>query len=247
MGSKFLKKLILTILFTLVFFGGAVLAIGGYFGFIPYANKLFGSDKPRDLGIRFAPGDTLKAQEKVGVKLVALPKGTPVTESIKLKGKKPASYTMSSAEISALANNRPWKYYPLSNVQIKINTDNAVEVSGMLDTVKLMSYAQAIGFDLSAPKEYMNKYHVNLENMPFYIKGTGNVTEGKVALNFQRVELGRLSLPSEVLSKAQAPVISFVETFMSKAPGFYAKRLEANSGKLIFEGSVPEEEATVNN
>jgi hypothetical protein len=243
MGSKLIGKLI----FTLVTLAVVLVAVGGYFGFVPYVNKIFGSDKPRDLGIKFLPADTLKAQEKVGVKLVALSKDTPVTESIKLKGKKPASYSMTSEEISALANYRPWKYYPLSDVQIKISSDNSVEVSGMLDTVKMISYAQAVGFDLTKPRELMNNYHLTLDKMPFYLKGTGSVTEGKVSLDIQKAEAGRFSLPTEVLTQAKQPVVSFLETFMTKSAGFYAKRLELNSGKLIFEGTVPEEEATVNN
>jgi len=247
MGGKFISRLIFTLLFTVLISGGALLAVGGYLGFVPYVNKLFGSDKPRDLGIRFAPGDSLKAQEKIGIKLVALPKDTPVTESFKLKGKKPASYSMTSEELTAASNNRPWVYYPLSAVQVKINQDSSVEVSGMLDTVKLINYAEAIGFDLTKPREYMNQYRLNFQKLPFYLKGIGSVHDNKVALDLQSAEIGRFAIPIEVVGQAETPVVSFIETFISKTPSFYAKRLEINSGKFIFEGSLPEEEATVNN
>src|SRR5450756_747130 len=52
----------------------AVVVLGlGYLGFIPVVAGVFGSDKPRDLGVKATAADLQSANGNTGVKLTELP------------------------------------------------------------------------------------------------------------------------------------------------------------------------------
>ncbi|HLD51137.1 hypothetical protein A3K34_01555 [candidate division WWE3 bacterium RIFOXYC1_FULL_40_10] len=239
---KSVSKLITGIIIFVV----VILLAGGYLGIVPGLSSVFGSDKPRDLGIVFAPGDTLAAQSKTGVKLMALPKETAISESIKFEGKKDVTFEMTSQELSALANNRPWKYYPFSQVQIRVNADSSVEAAGLVDITTLYSYVQALGYEEKLVQEAIQKLPYSPESMPFYIAGKGFVVNNDISLEVNKLEVGRIEVPKEFVSEAKVLVIDALETFMDKVSGFNAESIQVSDGKVHFKGTVPETEATVN-
>ena len=224
---------------------GAV-GIGGYFGVIPGIASVFGADKPRDLGITVTKEESVQAQSKTGVAVVALPANAPLTQSIVLTGKKPQVYTMTSKEISALANNRTWKYYPLEQVQIRINDDGTVESSGVLNVDLMMNYVQAIGYSSADVEKALATYKLPLKKLPFYLKTTGEVKDGKVTGSILAAEAGRIPIPESLISDSTPQIISILEEGIAKSPGFSIKSLKFENGNLLFDGTVPEQEATVN-
>ncbi len=227
----------------------AILLVGicGYLGFIPGIATVLGADKPRDLGISVTKEDSIQAQNKTGVALVALPADTPLTQSIILTGKKVQTYVMDSKELTALANNRPWKYYPLEQVQIRINDDGTVETSGVLNVDSMMKYVQAIGYSTSDVEKALESYKLPLKKLPFYVKTSGEVKHGKVTGSILAAEVGRIPLPSSIISESTPKVITLIEEGISKSPGFTVNSLKFENGTLLFDGTVPEQEATVNN
>ena len=62
-------KLLLIILLIIVV--GAVLLLG-YLGFIPGLSTIFGSDKPRDLGVKYTYADYVSAAQKNKVKIAVV-------------------------------------------------------------------------------------------------------------------------------------------------------------------------------
>ncbi|MEK7874346.1 MAG: hypothetical protein AAB502_10895, partial [Chloroflexota bacterium] len=50
----------------------AVLA-GGYFGFVPSVSSIFGSNRPRDLGVRYTQADLQSLRGKTGTQYHSLP------------------------------------------------------------------------------------------------------------------------------------------------------------------------------
>ncbi len=223
----------------------SVVGIGGYLGFIPGVSSIFGSDKPRDLGITVTAEDSKKAQEMTGVILAELPSSTPVSESIKFEGKKDVKVSFDNVSGSAIMNNRPWKYYPFYNVQVKIHSDGTIESSGMINMDKVFQYTESLGFATADVEKAMNEYKIPKMNMPYYIKGKGEVINNKVSLNVDTVQAGRLTIPSSVVSQNQHRAVEVVETAINKLDGFYARSLKVEDGKVVFDGTMAEKELVV--
>jgi hypothetical protein len=135
-----MKKILISITGFLI--AGVLLSVSilGYLGFVPGVSALFGSDKPRNLGITYTEADRGKAYEKNGVIAAALPKTKNIADSIRYEGKKEVSFTMTNAEITALINSSKWEYMPISELQINIHTDGVAEASGILHIDKIVPY-----------------------------------------------------------------------------------------------------------
>src|SRR3990172_2039941 len=138
---KFLKVLGI-ILIVLALIAVIILALAGY---IPGLSNLFGANKPRDLGVTYTGQDFNSVREKSKITWETLPAGTSNSASIQFSGSHSVDTAWSSAEMTALLNNRPWNYWPISNVQMKINSDGTAEMSGIINSEKLRGYATAIG------------------------------------------------------------------------------------------------------
>lgn len=89
-------------------------------GLVPGLSSLVGAG-PRDLGIKINVEDSVRARTKVGTEIISLPKNTDPKDDFVLEGKRDADLTMDSHELTAHSNNRPWKNYPVKNLQIKIS------------------------------------------------------------------------------------------------------------------------------
>lgn len=241
----------------------------GYFGLIPGLSSLFGSDKPRDLGITYTETDRTAARAKSQIEYVALPAGMTIPGGWQTSGSREVNTEFSAAEITALMNNRPWKYYPYKNVQVKFNADGSGEISGILIKSRVPQYGASFG----APNEAIEFINRFLPTEPvFYVKGKASLANNQVALFEPQVfEIGRVPMPLEMilsfapelvkpayaldiggmtseLSKVQnkrALIIEFINSRLANIPGFYAKSARFAENKLIFEGTLPEKEATV--
>jgi len=171
-------KLIKGLLITL----GAIVIVAvvvlGYLGFIPGVSNLFGSNKPKDLGVTYTAADYASAHARNGTTHTILPAGS--VPSIVFSGSHPVNTTYTQAEINALINMRDWESYPLKDCQLRINPDNTVEFSGIIITDRITGYLEGLNEDedaLSAITDY-------LEYIPgdpaFYAKGTTVVSNGQI-------------------------------------------------------------------
>lgn len=239
----------------------------GYFGFIPGISNIFGSNKPRDLGIRYSEADRASARNKSQIEYAVLAEGQGGEGGYQLSGSRAVKAEFSSAEISALMNNRPWKYWPYKDVQVKFNKDGSGEISGIFLKDRLVGYGAKIG----APKEAVAFVQKFLPVNPvFYVKGRAALIDNKVTIfEPEAFELGRIKLPvnmflskvlvkevlaievgdlSGELSKIQnkrAIIIDYINNRLASLSGFYAKNARFEENKLIFEGNLSEKEMTV--
>jgi hypothetical protein len=235
-------KKVLAAIFAIVL---VIVAAGGYMGVIPGLASVFGADKPRDFGIRYTAEDSAAAQRKSGVKLAALPEGTAAGESFRLSGKRDADITMNQTELTAHVNNRPWRYYPFENVQIRINPDGSAEASGVLNADRVLSYAAALGFRTDDVKKAMADYHIPVVTMPFYVKARGGVTDNRVSLSIASATAGRLPIPGSVLSGNTGRIAGVLEGVIDHLPGVSVSSLTFTDGKMHFAGTLPETESVV--
>ena len=229
------------ILMVLVVIAAAAVLALGYLGFVPGVATAFGSDKPRDLGIRATEADAQSANQKAGISLAALPAGVSPEESLQLSGQKAVNASFSDEELTALVrvHEGKWAYYPVSDCQIKINGDGTVEASGILRMDRAYGYAQATGVPAEVVSVVVDRLKIANTNPPFYVKGTVSVANNKVSGVVQQVEIGRFTLPANWVADNKAAIASFLEDRLDRAE-IAAKSVTFANGAMKFEGTVPE-------
>jgi hypothetical protein len=233
---KFLKGLLITVGVLVI---AAVLVLG-YLGFVPGVSNLFGSNKPRDLGVTWTLADYDSAHAKNGTTHTVLPATAGPEGSIKFSGAHPVNTTYTQAEINAEINNRQWEYYPLKDCQLRINPDNTVEFSGVIITSNLKGYATGmkLGDDsLNAITNYL-KYVPG--NPAFYAKGNVEVANGQIVnTDITEFKVGNLNLTSQIQDNLQN-IINNIYTQMAAYPGFKITTLKFVNGKVQFVGTLPD-------
>lgn len=263
---KLFKRIVLILI--LLAIAVPILALG-YLGYIPGLSSVLGANKPRDLGIRFTEEDFKSGRQKSSVELAQLPPETPIEKSFQTTGSRPITAEFTSQEISALMNNRPWRYWPYKNVQVKFNGDGSGEISGVLIKSNLPAYGVKIG----APKEAVDFAIKVLPPDPaFYVKGRAELTENKIVVfEPQSFSINKISFPVEMflsflpprlvkevsalspgdlvgeLSQVQnkrALIIGYINDRLTKINGFYAKNAYFTENNVVFDGMLPEKELT---
>jgi hypothetical protein len=238
---KFIFKII-------IFLAVVVLLILGYLGFVPGLSSLFGSDKPRDLGVAYTSADLESFRAKTGVKVDDLPAGLAPAQSLKFSSQVAIKHDFTESELTANLNAGKWKYFPLSDAQVKISNDGLVELSAILHKDHLLGFAQAKNLpagELSRIQDYL-KYLPS--DPPIYLRGVASVTDNHVQLNLQQAIVGKVSVPASFFSsEAQAAGGKFLEDWIASVPNFSIHSLTFSEGQLYFDGTYPAEKATSNN
>jgi hypothetical protein len=226
-----------------------VLLALGYLGFVPGVSDLFGSNKPRDLGVTYTLDDFQSARAKTGIGITdspstnlpstELPSNTTSEQSLKLSNQGAANTTLTEAELNALLNNLQWKNYPLSDCQLRINPDGTVEFTGLLLKERLVGYGKTIGTTKDKLKFLTDYLRYLPGNLAFYIKGTVAVANGQIVnADITDFHIGNLSLTSEVKDHMDR-LIHLAQTKMASSHNFYIKSLKLVSGQVEFEGTLP--------
>lgn len=191
-------------------------------GYIPGLSILFGTNKPRDLGVNYTEEDKNLAIKKSGVTYGELPSSTADDSSIQFVGSHDINTSWSSAEITALLNQRPWKYWPISDVQLRINPDKTVEMSGVVNAEKSRGYGLGIG----VPGAVVDWVSLLPTEAAFYLKGTGSLSDNKVAnFDITSAQFGRLTIPTSVLLSYQKIVdYAYAEDVVSELSKYSGKK-----------------------
>jgi hypothetical protein len=240
---KLLMKIISRIIiFLIVIFLVVPVLLLGYLGFIPGLSEVFGSNKPRDLGIKYTEADRLNAYTKNAVESLSLPTTASAAASIKYEGKKNLNVSFTQEELTALNNSVTWKYYPISNLQIKISPNGIGEVSGLLHIKKILPYI-SLTHSTKEVEEVMSKYSISFDT-PFYLKGSVKVVDNQVSLVGQQVQIGRLTIPQNLVTENIPALEDFAEKRITTVPNLSIKSFNLDGGKANFIGTVPEKEFT---
>ncbi|UCB43908.1 MAG: hypothetical protein JSV77_04485 [Dehalococcoidales bacterium] len=217
-----------------------IVLVGGYFGLVPGVSNLFGSHKPKDLGITYTEADRLSGRAKAGWEVIDLPSDLPPEESFSYSGQNAVDATFSNAELTAWAND-PWTYFPLSDCQLRVNDDNTVEFSGKLNIGVLRDWIDAMG----VADEYSELIDDYLRwfiwgNPPVYVKLSVNVVNGQI-LNPQihEAKVGRISIPDSLIQDNLYRLVDYAEWQMNHIPGFSVESLEFVDGGVRFVGTMP--------
>ncbi len=165
--------------------------------------------------------------------------------TVQFTGQRTVKATRTSEQLTALANSsdlKAWKYYPVQNVQIRVNNDGSVDSSGRVASDRLLAALSRPGLDMTSEEHgFVTDYGQLLKGNPsFYMKFTGGVTNNKVNVNFSKAEIGGIAAPSDAMGEVNNHVASLVMRKMVKVPGLNIKSLTFQSGKMNFDGTVPD-------
>jgi hypothetical protein len=214
-------------------------------GVIPGLSQILGAG-PKNLGIKVTLEDSKLARDKVGTEIIPLPANTNPNDDFKLEGKMNADFSMDSKELTAHSNFRPWKYYPLKNVQIKIHNDGTIEASATLVIEKALPYAMGLGYSETQIKDALKKYNIPPFEVPFYIKGKGSVANDKVNVNAISIQIGVVPLPANIINQINSEAKKVIEDVIAKnSQSFHAERVSFSDGKMLFKGQVAQKEYVI--
>ena len=238
-----MKKLFVGVIVIVVLVVGAT---GAILGIVPILSSLIGAGQ-KDLGIRYTVEESLAARQKSGgTEIIPLPKGTSSADDFRLEGKKPMQFTMSSAELTAHSNNRPWKNYPVKNLQIKIHDDGTIEGSAILVVSKAMPYAMGLGYSEEQIRDAMKTYSIPPFEVPIYVVGKGSVKDDEVQVDANAVKIGAIPIPGDIVARANQEAESVLNDLIRKhADAFHAEEVSFANGTMTFVGAVPEKEYVI--
>jgi len=226
----------------LVFLIALVVLVGGYFGVIPGVAKIFGSDKPRDLGVSFTQEDYAQMEAKTGATLKPMPADVAATVTLKHEGSHPVTASFTQEEFTAKVSNRPWADNPFRDVQVKLNADGSAEASGILRLPVATRFFAQMGIATADVEAQAKRFNVPMADVPFYFKGTGVAKNNHITPNLQSLEIGRVPVPSGIISQYQQAAADLATSLMSKVQGFSLEEATITDGKLNFKGTMPDVE-----
>lgn len=212
----------------------------GFLGMIPPLSSALGADKPRDLRIEYDSIDLVNARLKSRVKTTSLGFPGYFEKTIQYSGQHFVDTSFTSQELTALANSSEWKYYPVSEVQIRINKDRSLEVSGLLKNSRLGNWLEATGSLDNLTAQILRVLGEGRREIPFYLRVKIAIENYEPDLEFQKIEIGRLSLPAKIITQNQSQLESFVKERMDFVEGLAIKRLQVEGGELRFVGYLPD-------
>lgn len=198
-----------------------VAAGAAWAGLVPGLSHVTGADKPRDLGVRTAPADYDSAVQHLSAVLEKTPPAasgstarTPGTAA-----PKQLQLDLTETELSALLGHSDGGDIPLQNPQVKIHAGGLIEISAAVVTTD-------IPLD-QLPAGVIRQLVADLPDlMPVYVRGTIRM-DGPTALamDVERLELGRLPLPASVRDSMNHELVG----------GVLDQLLDPNSGVTVQE------------
>jgi hypothetical protein len=213
----------------------------GYMGFVPGLSDIMGSNRPRDLGVKYTATDLKSMMAKNGVQDVVLPDTNVPEQSLMFSGSRTYKNTFTQEELTARMNDYgKVKYNAVSDMQLRINDDGTVEMSGKLDLNNAAACAAAFRMpkaDFQELEPYLDKAKILNSKPAFYVKGTVKVVNNQIDMDVDKAEVGKVPLPMDKIPMDY--VVRKSETIIGNIPGLDIKNLEFKDGKMSFDGSVP--------
>jgi hypothetical protein len=233
--KKALKIIALVLLGLVV---GVVLVLG-YLGFVPGLSTLFGSDKPRDLGVENDPVVLAQVLSDTKVEMAQLEPGLEGSSGVAFEGQVEIKQAFDSKELTAIMTNCKWRYCMMSEPQVRVNADGSVEVSGLVHFDRIDGYAARFDMPVDRLNEALDALKLAPSTMPIYVKGRPSATGDQVGLNIEKIELGRLPAPQDQVEKYAGEIDNFVESQLAQVPGFSMNSVSVAEGELTFDGTHP--------
>jgi hypothetical protein len=197
--------------------GGILLIAATGFIKIPLLTALLGTDKPRDLGVRTDPSYFQDLLTKQGIKLDGSVDKFCLECYITYADMKPMDISVTSNELSSWIKETN-KGGTLKDVQIKLGSNNNMELSGSLDLRKH-------GYDFDGPIYAAGKI----------VKSGTNTL--KIEIN--KAEAGLIPVPGEYAGKGAEELEKTINEQLARMPGLNIEDFSVENGALHYKGNFP--------
>jgi hypothetical protein len=201
----------------LIILGGVLLIAATGFIKIPLLTALLGTDKPRDLGVRTDPSYFTDILAKQGIKLEGSYDKLCLECYITYADMKPMDISLSSNELSSWIKETNTKG-TLKDVQIKLGSNNNMEMSGNLDL-------RNAGYDFNGPIYAAGKI----------VKSGTNTL--KIEIN--KAEAGLIPVPGEYAQKGADELEGAINNQLQRMPGLNIEDFSVENGVLHYKGNFP--------
>jgi hypothetical protein len=210
----------------------------GYLGFVPGLSNLMGANKPAKLGGTYTAADYNSAISKSGIQMNDNLANTYVPKSQRVYGSaKSVSMDLTPAEVLAVLNTKPMSSnIPFKDYDLRINPDNSVEASALLEVDKIVNNSQ-IPQEVKDALKSIND--AGLKEVPVYMKGAVSVVNGQLNYDAEDIKIGKISIPAGQVNDATSQVSNYFQTLTSHIPGLSVKNASVINGKFHFDGTVP--------
>jgi len=214
-----------------------------WLGWFPGLSAWLGMNKVQDLGITYTQQDLVNADRKRGSKMETLfiSSASP-KETLKYSGRVTLEGSYNSAEISAILNRwaENWCYFPLSEIQFKINEDDSVELSARFRRDRIKGYAEAMGYPPDQLEDLLKISDLFKVDLSIYLKGTGLISDREIALEIQRLKINRFSIPLGIYAKRVDDFAGALKKdWIESVPGCDLQSLVIKNKLLILKGTYP--------
>lgn len=149
-----------------------------------------------------------------------------------------------SEELTAFFNeNRP-SYYPLKNVQVKINDDGTIEVSAAANVDYFLNDVLGGKYTRAQIENEIPTLGILPDNVNIYVKFTGSVTQNISYINVKALTVQGVAIPESYFSTATAAnlISTGVNEFITKSnteTGSSYESIYVENGVVKFKGSIP--------
>jgi hypothetical protein len=228
-GGIIMKKIYVVLL---IIFGVIALAVIG-------AIVVF--TMPKDLGVKYTKADLDSVNNKLEIKYSSLAASNDPVSSIKISGKQPIDQQITESEMTALLNQpeKQWKNYPVKNVQMKINADGSVEMTGKIIAGRFEAYSKATNMPDKYTSLVEDKAGLVPVNPSFYYKGNYAVKNNKLEGEISELKVGPLTVPKDWTENNKDFINDFVADRLNSA-GMQVESATFTDGKLDIKGTIPE-------
>lgn len=233
-----MRKIIIFFLFLI----SPVFLILAFLGFIPGLSDLLAATKPKDLGIFYTLEDYSQAHKKTDIERKVISDDYQ-REFFLSPENHFVDDTLTSEQVSAWLNERAWKHYPFSNLQIRFNPDNTVEASGNINIKKFIQYLQVLDGMTDKKAQQVSSYMPLSGSPAFYLNFTGNVQNDQVEIRFSKVKIGNIPISSGLTSSYTHNLVEFIEEKILNHPSVNFKELKPDNGLLKVVGTLPDTES----
>jgi hypothetical protein len=232
-----MKKIVFGVLGLVVIL--LVVGVLGYLGIIPGVASLFGWDNPKDLGVTVTAEDYNSAAQKLGRQRLPFPDGYENDLGIAFEGSHPVNTALTQEELTATFQTRDFASNPFSdNGQIRINEDNSVEISGTINVNDLLTMIDTMFTLDESAKNMLNKADFIKGDIPFYVHGSGEVTNNVWDIDIQQFKLGFVSIPTDQIPESSLE--SAAGNLVDYVTGLDISSMTIENGRVNFDGMYPD-------
>jgi len=196
---------------------------------------------PQDLGVRYTKADLNSVNNKLSISYGSLAASSDPASSIRISGKKTLDQAFTQSELTALLNqpSGQWKNYPLSDIQMRINADGTIEMSGKILVNRFEAYSKATNIPYKYTSLVEDKINLVPVNPSFYYKGNYEVKNGRLEGEMTQIKVGPLEVPKNWTDNNKDFITGFVDDRLNSA-GMKVESATFSSGKLDIKGTIPE-------